>query len=219
MHSVLGAGIESIGARFHLNMSSLEGARGVNEVATLSELQNMALAPLDDRDSGTLETNSYSSDAIVTFMNDVVLCTEDELELCLLCQHVSQSAHMTRVLDWIISGFAFYDVWISRSMAGNLFLEIPQDASWSYKDKLFWGDPASRVRYEVFKPLQAYSCWGKMVSIGVAPFVTRKLILRRTKKGGWYLVEATLLAKDHAYREEPGRPSRRRREDEGAWRI
>lgn len=190
--SAVKAEIESIGAEFHLNASSVDPKRnGADRVAARSELRNMALAPLIDSGS------AHSSDAIIIFLDNVALCPEDILEL--LYQHVSQSAHMTCAFDWILSGTAFHDVWALRSMEGDLFLEAPQDASSSRnynKDAPFQNDPDSRERYEAFQPLQVYSCWGGMVTINAAPFAAKKLKFRSAEKGECDTGEASLLAKD-----------------------
>ncbi|KAL2012254.1 hypothetical protein VTN00DRAFT_4972 [Thermoascus crustaceus] len=190
--STVKAEIQLMGAEFHLNASSVDTARnGVDRVAAMSELRNMALAPLIDSGS------AHSSDATIIFMDNVALCPEDILEL--LYQHVSQSAHMTCAFDWILSGSAFHDVWASRSMAGDLFLEAPQDASpsWNYnKDALFLNEPDSRERYEAFQPLQVYSCWRGMVTINAAPFAAKKLKFRSAERDECDVGDATLLAKD-----------------------
>lgn len=183
--------IEAMGAEFYLNTSPLNPlGPGADRIALLSELRNMALEPLHDRRYSKM----YASDAIVVFINDIAICPEDILEL--VHQHVSQGAHMTCAFDWIFFGDTFYDVWVSRSMSGNTFFNIPQDASWAYKDGLFWDDPPSKKRYEALLPLQVYSCWGGMVTLDAAPFAQKQLRFRSSEEGECYMGEPTLLAKD-----------------------
>ncbi|KAL1969990.1 hypothetical protein VTN77DRAFT_6395 [Rasamsonia byssochlamydoides] len=191
--------IELMGSHFYLNTSSLDPkAPGSKRIETLAELRNMVLAPLrrgPDR-------HKFSSESIVIFLDEIALCPEDILEL--LHQHVTQSAHMTCAFDWIFEGSTFNNVWVSRSMAGDLFFEIPHDGSWAYKDDLFWDDPSSRERYESKLPLQVYSCWGGMVTIDAQPFARGKLRFRSSEEGECVMGEATLLAKD-MWRQEMGK--------------
>ncbi|KAI9926879.1 hypothetical protein MW887_003977 [Aspergillus wentii] len=184
--------VESLGSRFYLDRSSINPkSDGVNRIAALAELRNMALAPLTPahRDSGL-----YLPDAIIIFVNDISLCAEDILEL--VHQHVTQSAHMTCAFDWLYAGTLFYDVWVSRTLVGNLFFEIPQDGSWDYRDTLFFDDPDSKRRYDAFQPVQVYACWGGMITIDAGPFATGSLKFRASDEDECYMGEPTLLAKD-----------------------
>lgn len=61
-----------------------------------------------------------------------------------------------------MDGTLFYDVWVSRSLVGNTFFEIPHDGSWSYSQDLFWDDPDGRRWFQVFQRMQVCSCWGGM---------------------------------------------------------
>ncbi|KAJ5998789.1 hypothetical protein N7451_006599 [Penicillium sp. IBT 35674x] len=184
--------VEKLGVEFHLEVDGVNPkAKGVDRIEALSRLRNMALAPL--MCGSKAEHTQYAKDSIIIFVNDVALCPEDVLEL--LFQHVTQSAHMTCAFDWQDSGNCFYDSWVSRSLAGNTFFDIPRD-KWDYKDFLFFDDPPSKKRYDAFLPLQVYSCWGGMVTIDAAPFLQRKLKFRASKEGECYAGEPTLLAKD-----------------------
>lgn len=183
--------VELMGSHFYHNTSSLDPkAPGSERVERLAKLRNMALAPLW---SGH-DRHKFSSDSIVIFLDDIALCPEDILEL--LHQHVTQSAHMTCAFDWILEGSTFYNVWVSRSMVGNIFFEIPHDGSWAYKEDLFWDDPSSRKRYESKLPLQVYSCWGGLVTMNAQPFAQGKLKFRSSEDGECFMDEATLLAKN-----------------------
>lgn len=37
---------------------------------------------------------------------------------------------MTCAFDWIFNDTTFYDVWVSRTLVGDRFFEIPHDGSW-----------------------------------------------------------------------------------------
>jgi alpha-1,3-mannosyltransferase len=77
---------------------------------------------------------------------------------------------MTCAFDWIFNGTNFYDVWISRTLVGHTFFEVPRDGSWSYSKDLFWSDPDGRRRYEAKNPFQVYSCLGGMVTLDAPSF-------------------------------------------------
>ncbi|KAJ5612574.1 hypothetical protein N7510_005768 [Penicillium lagena] len=187
--------VEAMGGRFFLKHSNIYPKKGdMNRIEALAELRNAALAPLTADDEMNKMAGIYSPDAMVIFLNDIALCPEDILEL--VYQHVNQDSHMTCAFDWIFNGTTFYDAWVSRSLAGNLFFEIPQDGSWAYSKDLFFDDPYSRKRYEAFRPLQVYSCWGGMVVLNAAPFVAETVKFRSSRTGECYMGEPMLLAKD-----------------------
>lgn len=107
VHFTLGSQIDPfVGARFE----------------KLAELRNLALSPM-------LEDPKRYDDATVIFLNDVIICADDILEL--VHQRVNIGADMTCAMDWIVgsSDIVFYDVYISRGISGNLFFDIPKDAS------------------------------------------------------------------------------------------
>lgn len=192
--AALRAELAALHIRFYLDTNSIDPkAEGTNRIVALSELRNQALKPLTQT-SAAADEPQYAEDTIILFVNDVALCAEDLLEL--LFQHVTQSAHMTCAFDWQWSGTCFYDSWVSRSMAGNLFFEIPQDAKWDYFQSMFFDDPLNKRRYDAFLPVQVYSCWGGMVTLDARPFVNRQLRFRASDAGECYMGEPTLLAKD-----------------------
>jgi alpha-1,3-mannosyltransferase len=181
--------IESLGSTFHLESTSLNPkSKGADRIAVLSQLRNMALAPMLD------DPTSYSHAAKVIFINDVAICPEDILEL--LYQHDFQSATMTCAFDWIHDGDTFYDVWVSRSMSGDLFFEVPPDSNWNYSSNLFWDHPLSHDKFHRAQPLRVFSCWGGMVTIDAKPFLGKDISFRNSAKDECYMGEPTLLAKD-----------------------
>ncbi|KAJ5089912.1 hypothetical protein N7532_008596 [Penicillium argentinense] len=190
--------VEAMGGRFFLSTSDINPLGGdYDRIEALATLRNMALHPLKARGPSNWNDKIegiYSSDAIIIFINDIALCPEDILEL--VFQHVGQDAHMTCSFDWIYNGSLFYDVWVSRSLVGDTFFEIPHDASWAYSKDMFWNDPIGKQRYEAYQPFQVYSCWGGMVTLDAAPFAEDKVKFRASKPGECYMGEPTLLAKD-----------------------
>ncbi|KAJ5595137.1 uncharacterized protein N7459_001345 [Penicillium hispanicum] len=190
--------IEAMGSHFSLSTSNVNPTGGdMSRIEALAELRNKALDPLKTINTmghGTELAGTFSPEAVIIFINDIALCPEDILELVL--QHVSQDAHMTCAFDWIFNGTLFYDVWVSRSLVGNTFFEIPHDGSWTYSKDMFFDEPDGKRRYEAFQPMQVYSCWGGMVTLDAAPFAEERIQFRASEEGECYMGEPTLLAKD-----------------------
>ncbi|KAH8900103.1 hypothetical protein GQ53DRAFT_208743 [Thozetella sp. PMI_491] len=149
--------------------------------SSLARLRNLALAPLVD------EQKRYSHpNTTVIFVNDVALCMEDILEL--VHQRFALGADMTCGMDWIIGHKKrplFYDVFVSRSMAGDTFFKIPAPlVSWDFADDLFWDHPPSWDRFFDHKPFQVFSCWNGVVAFGAAPVVRKEVEFRGQKPVG-----------------------------------
>jgi alpha-1,3-mannosyltransferase len=111
---------------------------------------------------------------------------------------------MTCAFDWIFNGTAFYDAWVSRSLVGDTFFEIPHDGAWTYAKDLFWSDPDARQRLEAYKPFQIYSCRGGMAALIAASFADDTVEFRASDPGECYMGEPTLLAKN-LYRQGLGK--------------
>lgn len=190
--------VEAMGAHFFLSTSTINPKeKGQDRIGRSSELRNKALEPLKvSAARGPINEldGMFSPDALIIFINDVALCPEDILEL--VFQHVNQGAHMTCAFDWIVDGTQFYDVWVSRSLVGNTFFEIPHDGSLSYSQDLFWDDPDGRHWFEAVQPFQVYSCWGGMAVLDAVPFAEGVVTFRSSKPGECLMGGPTLLAKD-----------------------
>ena len=81
----------------------------------------MALLPLYEN------RTAYASDAIVVFLNDIVPCEDDILEL--LYQMKIQEADMVCSMGWTEKGEWFYDVWIAHGMNGDTFVSLSFNTS------------------------------------------------------------------------------------------
>lgn len=181
--------LRELGVYYRLDQSDIEPhGEGKDRIEELGKLRNMALDPLRD------EPEIFSESPITVFINDVALCPDDILEL--FYQHTLQNATMTCGFDWTEEGDLFYDVWVSRTMTGNTFFEIPQDGSWTFSRNLFWDDPAGKDKYSRFQPFQVFSCWGGMVTLDSRPFMTRDIEFRRNMEGECYGGEPQLLGSD-----------------------
>ncbi|KAL8849886.1 MAG: hypothetical protein Q9221_005152 [Calogaya cf. arnoldii] len=146
----------------------LGGGINRHRVWALAILRNLALQPLVDLQLGD------DTDVTVVFVNDVVICTEDILEL--IYQRHRQNADMTCAMDWTFPGDRafFYDKWISRGINGDTFFEIGR------YDVIFWNDPETSEKFKAGKPVQVFSCWNGAVTFTAKPIVQQKTKFRAT---------------------------------------
>ncbi|KAB5546820.1 glycosyltransferase family 69 protein [Coniochaeta sp. 2T2.1] len=184
-----------LGGRAHFELSNtinpLEGEG--RRFSKLAALRNLALRPLqDDRDR-------YRN-ATVIFINDVAICMEDILEL--VHQRLLLQSDMVCAMDWIYGGSEqpiFYDSYISRTLIGDLFFNIPPEtASYSFAHDLFWNDPVSRARFDAHQPFQVFSCWNGAVAFTATPVVEGKVAFRAAldDEGECFQAEPQLFCKD-----------------------
>lgn len=126
--------IESLGTEYFFQTSTINPKAkagspgdGGGRIVSLAHLRNLALQPMLD------DTRRYTSpNTTVIFLNDVAVCMEDILEL--VYQRSFLGADMTCAMDWTYVGAnpTFYDVWISRTITGESFFNIPEDRSWNF---------------------------------------------------------------------------------------
>ncbi|OCT52828.1 alpha-1,3-mannosyltransferase CMT1 [Cladophialophora carrionii] len=185
--------MEHLGVSYFLSCNELQpGADGMERISTLAELRNLALQPL------TRNPDQFDLSTTIIFLNDIVPCGEDILELIL--QRALLEADMTCGMDWYNlgdgEGGTFYDSWIGRQMNGETFFEVPQSTSWDFSKNLFWDHETSKLRYSLGQPLQVFSCWNGAAAIGARPFVDGRIRFRTQVPGECHLGEPVHLAKD-----------------------
>jgi alpha-1,3-mannosyltransferase len=185
--------MEHLGVSYFLSCNELQpGGNGMERIFTLAELRNMALRPL------TRYPGQFDVSTTIIFLNDVVPCGEDILELIL--QRALLKADMTCGMDWYNlddgEGGTFYDSWIGRQMNGETFFEVPQSTSWDFSKNLFWDHETSKSRYSLGQPLQVFSCWNGAAAIAAKPFMDGKIRFRTEGEGECHLGEPVHLAKD-----------------------
>jgi alpha-1,3-mannosyltransferase len=171
-----------------------------NRIGALAELRNRALRPLWD-DTGAESESTVGADvSAVVYFNDVFLHAGDILEL--LHQHVTASTNgkttgITAAWDWMQRHPAhFYDVWVARTMEGELFYPIP-NPWWSPSDDVLAGS-AAKVKYDHLEPFQAFSAWNGMVVLHPEPLVAGIRFRRgNAAKGECAASECSLLASDY----------------------
>lgn len=170
-------------------------AEGHDRFTSLAELRNLVLQPM------LREPDRYS-DTTVLFINDVAICLEDILELA--HQRRIQGADMACAFDWIGGGSgpddlpAFYDVYVARSINGDLFFEVPPDISWKRAQDMFWNEPTSRARWHAHLPFQVFTCWDGAVAFTATPIVKGGLQFRAARRdlGECHAGEPELFCKD-----------------------
>jgi alpha-1,3-mannosyltransferase len=190
--------VEGIGTRYFFESNELDpmADNGRDRIQALAELRNRAVRPLVDH------PDQYSLDSTVVFINDVVLCMEDILEL--IHQRMYQNADMTCAMDWTYVGRdpTFYDVWIARGMNGDSFFNIPEDGSWDYAWNLFWNNPKAQEGLHAGRPFQVFSCWNGATAFTAEPMLEQKITFRSAHANECPAGEPKLFCKDmwhHGY--------------------
>lgn len=181
--------------RYFFESSSINPKEGENQrIIGLAKLRNLALQPLLDN------TPHYSEETTVIFLNDVAICMEDILELAY--QRVHLGADMTCAMDWTYVGRdpTFYDVWVSRTMTGESFFNIPEDRSWDQAWNVFWNDHETKSRYSAHLPFQVFSCWNGAVTFSADPIVNGDVMFRSNNPGECFQGEPELFCKDLWYK-------------------
>lgn len=183
--------LSDLGLRYWLQKSDLDPQHGsLNRIEALAILRNMAFSPVVN------ETSLFDEEPLLIFLNDIAPCPDDIYET--IYQHELQDAVQTCAMDWIEHGQWFYDVWVSRTMTGDTFFEIPQDESWNFVSNLFFDDPFTKDKFNRKMPFQVFSCWGGMTVIDGLPFINESLRIRRNVEEECFGGEPQLLGSDLA---------------------
>lgn len=180
--------LEALGLRYSYERSEIDPGQG-DRIQKLAQLRNAALQPLFN-----LEAHA-SKDTTILFVNDVTACPEDILELAL--QRKNLGADMTCAMDWTYVGEhpTFYDIWVARTITGDLFFEIPPDGNWNSAWNLFWNEDHTRGRWSTQRPFQVFACWDGATALRAKPFLDG-LRFRGPKEGECYQGEPELICKD-----------------------
>lgn len=184
--------LETLGLAYIFDTSGVNPATG-DRINDLAKLRNLALRPLTDSVSTVSKRVSKSTSII--FINDVAICPEDILELTM--QRKNLGAHMTCAMDWTYPGndATFYDVWISRTIKGDLFFNILPNGGWEESLNLFWNDEETSKRYKEHRPFQVFSCWNGAAVFTAEPILAG-LQFRGPMKTECMQGEPELLCKD-----------------------
>ncbi|KAH9812001.1 family 69 glycosyltransferase [Melampsora americana] len=179
----------SVGMRVVIRTSLRTRGAFHHRIEYLAEVRNAALAPLQElRDS---EGELFDT---VIFMNDVLPCTDDLLEL--IWQSRRQNAGITCGADYIfhdeIAQPVFYDNWVARDINGTALENAPFES--------IFRDPPSQHRFERHLPIQVQSCWNGIAILDPAPLYAHPRVRFRMAKlgeGECSASECSLICNDY----------------------
>ncbi|KAI8456717.1 family 69 glycosyltransferase [Phakopsora pachyrhizi] len=179
----------SVGMRVVIRTSLRTRGAFHHRIEYLAEVRNAALAPLQElRDS---EGELFDT---VIFMNDVLPCVDDLLEL--IWQSRRQNAGITCGADYIfheeIAQPVFYDNWVARDINGTALENAPFES--------IFKDPPSQHRFERHLPIQVQSCWNGIAILDPAPLYAHPRVRFRMAKlmaGECSASECSLICNDY----------------------
>ncbi|BGP24786.1 capsule protein, glycosyltransferase family 69 protein [Rhodotorula toruloides] len=179
----------SIGLRVVIRTSLRTRGAFNHRIEYLAEVRNAALAPLWElRDA---EGEVFDS---IIFMNDVLPCVDDLLEL--VWQSRRQNAGITCGSDYIfhdeVGQPVFYDNWVARDMNGTALENAPFEA--------VFRDMESSHRFQRHLPVQVQSCWNGIAVLDPAPFYAHphvKFRMAKLSAGECSASECSLICNDY----------------------
>ncbi|KAF8523703.1 glycosyltransferase family 69 protein [Hysterangium stoloniferum] len=179
----------SVGMRVVIRTSMRKRGAFNHRIEYLAEVRNAALGPLHElRDS---EGEIYDT---VIFMNDVLPCVDDILEL--IWQSRRQNAGITCAADYMfhdeIGAPVFYDNWVARDINGTALENAPFE--------LVFHDEDSSERFQRHLPIQVQSCWNGIAVLDPAPFYAPPHVRFRMAKileGECSASECSLICNDY----------------------
>lgn len=164
----------------------LSGINMANRIDRLAEIRNAALRPL----------LPHAADGTVIFINDVILCASDILELIL--QSRIQAADAVLGVDWADSEIPskpyVYDAWVLRGINGDMVYRQHKDTPWPMlppegRDWLTHAFSTQSTdiheRWLNNLPFPVYAGWGGIVALRAELFVQHGLRFRSSKVTGW----------------------------------
>ncbi|GAA5968843.1 hypothetical protein JCM21900_001795 [Sporobolomyces salmonicolor] len=179
----------SVGLRVVIRTSLRTRGAFNHRIEYLAEVRNAALAPLWE----LREAEGEVFDSII-FMNDVLPCVDDLLEL--VWQSRRQNAGITCGSDYIfhdeVGQPVFYDNWVARDMNGTALENAPFEA--------VFRDMESSHRFQRHLPVQVQSCWNGIAVLDPAPFYAHPHVRFRMAKlsaGECSASECSLICNDY----------------------
>lgn len=186
-----------------VHASHMQSTFGVNDrIVMLSEIRNLALKPLIP----------YASTGTLIFINDIVTCPSDILEL--VHQQRLQQADMVFGMDWgaidrrvrpwepTWPGYddiamqetpRVYDTWVGRGLNGDLIYPFSDpggfhpasfNETW-VRDCFSTQDPAIHERWLNGLPIPVFSGWGGMAAFSADLFTHFHLRFRSSVASSW----------------------------------
>jgi alpha-1,3-mannosyltransferase len=179
----------SVGMRITIRTSMRTRGAFNHRIEYLAEVRNAAMVPLHElRDS---EGEFFDS---IIFMNDVLPCVDDVLEL--IWQSRRQNAGITCAADYMfhdeIGSPVFYDNWVARDINGTALENAPFEAVFHHRE--------SSDRFQKHLPVQVQSCWNGIAVLDPAPFYKPPHVRFRMAKlveGECSASECSLICNDY----------------------
>ncbi|KAJ7594157.1 glycosyltransferase family 69 protein [Mycena floridula] len=180
---------KSVGMRVTIRTSMRTRGAFNHRIEYLAEVRNAAFVPLQElRD----EENLYF-DTII-FMNDVLPCVDDILEL--IWQSRRNHAGITCAADYMyheeIGSPVFYDNWVARDINGTALENAPFEAIFHHAE--------SAQRFQRHLPIQVQSCWNGIAVLDTAPFYNPPHVrfrMARITEGECSASECSLICNDY----------------------
>ncbi|GLB39636.1 putative cryptococcal mannosyltransferase 1 [Lyophyllum shimeji] len=179
----------SVGMRITIRTSMRTRGAFNHRIEYLAEVRNAAFVPLHElRDA----ENEYF-DTIV-FMNDVLPCVDDILEL--IYQSRTNNAGITCAADYMyhdeIGAPVFYDNWVARDINGTALENAPFERIFHHAE--------SAQRFQRHLPVQVQSCWNGIAVLDPEPFYTPPHVrfrMARITEGECSASECSLICNDY----------------------
>jgi len=170
-----------------IRSSDLLRDKDKHRIVTLASIRNEALRPLIP----------YAGDGTLLFINDVVTCAFDIIEL--VHQLHLQDAHKVVSTDWTIEypnenqpEAQLYDKWVMRSLSGKFPYITTENELWDRPEGLDWtsatfatADKYSYQRWLDGRPFPIYSGWNGMVAMRANLFTEYQIRFRAGGPAGW----------------------------------
>ncbi|KAL6309500.1 capsular associated protein [Sparassis latifolia] len=160
-----------------------------HRIEYLAEVRNAAFVPLHE----LRDTENEYFDTII-FMNDILPCVDDLLELIWQSRH--NNAGITCAADYMfhedLNAPVFYDNWVARDINGTALENAPFESIFHHG--------ASQHRFMHHLPIQVQSCWNGIAILDPAPFYTPPHVrfrMARIVDGECSASECSLICNDY----------------------
>ncbi|KAL1412667.1 hypothetical protein Q8F55_000414 [Vanrija albida] len=179
----------SVGLRVVIRSSMRIRGAFNHRIEYLAEVRNEAMQPLHE----LRDNNGEVFDSIV-FMNDILPCVDDLLEL--IWQSRRQNAGITCAADYMyhdeIGAPVFYDNWVARDLNGTALENAPFEQVFHHIE--------SNHRFQRHLPVQVQSCWNGVAILDPEPFYAAppvKFRMATLQNGECSASECSLICNDY----------------------
>lgn len=156
---IMDALARTVGLRVVIRSSMRTRGAFNHRIEYLAEVRTSAMLPLHE-----LRDNEGEVFDSIVFMNDILPCVDDILEL--IWQSRRQNAGITCAADYMyhddIGSPVFYDNWVARDINGTALENAPFEQVFHHIE--------SSNRFQRHLPVQVQSCWNGVAVLDPAPF-------------------------------------------------